>query len=169
MALESSLRRTQTRQIAYAVVLSALAIALSPLSIPLGVAKVFPGQHFINVIAAVLVGPWWGLAIAFVTSLARNLLGIGTPLAFPGSMVGVVLAGLAFRATGRVWLAVLGELIGSAVIGATVGALVVAPLVMHKSMAMLTLILAFLPSVALGAVLGWFGVRALRRAGWLAE
>ena len=49
------------------------------------------------------------------------------------------------------------------------GALVVAPLVMHKSMAMLTLILAFLPSVGLGAVLGWFGVQALRRAGWLDE
>ena len=86
-----------TRLMAYSVALAALAVALSPISIPVGIARVSPSQHFINVIAGALVGPWWGLATALVTSLVRNALGLGTPLAFPGSVFGVVLAGLAFR------------------------------------------------------------------------
>ncbi|MFZ1493641.1 MAG: energy coupling factor transporter S component ThiW, partial [Candidatus Competibacter denitrificans] len=40
-----------TRLVAYSVALAALAVALSPLSIPTGIAKVSPSQHFINVIA----------------------------------------------------------------------------------------------------------------------
>ena len=56
-----------TRLVAYSVALAALAVALSPISIPTGIAKVSPTQHFINVIAGALVGPWWGLAVAVVT------------------------------------------------------------------------------------------------------
>jgi energy coupling factor transporter S component ThiW len=111
-----------TRLIAYSVALAALAVALSPLSIPTGIAKVSPTQHFINVIAGALVGPWWGLAVALVTSLVRNALGLGTPLAFPGSVFGVVLAGLAYRYTRNAYFTALGEVIGTGLIGAAVGA-----------------------------------------------
>ena len=156
-----------TRLVAYSVALAALAVALSPLSIPIGVAKVSPTQHFINVIAGALVGPWWGLGVAVVTSLARNALGLGTPLAFPGSVFGVVLAGLAFRYTRNVYFTALGEVIGTGLIGATVGALLVAPYLMGREIALTVLILPFLLSSFVGAVLGILGLRLLQQLGYL--
>ncbi len=156
-----------TRLVAYSVALAALAVALSPLSIPIGVAKVSPTQHFINVIAGALVGPWWGLGVAVVTSLARNALGLGTPLAFPGSVFGVVLAGLAFRHTRNVYFTALGEVLGTGLIGATVGALLVAPYLMGREIALTVLILPFLLSSFVGAVLGILGLRVLRQLGYL--
>ena len=158
---------TSTRLVAYSVALAALAVALSPLSIPIGIAKVSPTQHFINVIAGALVGPWWGLAVAVVTSLVRNALGLGTPLAFPGSVFGVMLAGLAFRYTRNVYFTALGEVIGTGLVGATVGALLVAPYLMGRDMALTVLILPFLLSSFVGAVLGIIGLHVLRRLGYL--
>ncbi|MGB4946516.1 MAG: energy coupling factor transporter S component ThiW [Candidatus Competibacter denitrificans] len=156
-----------TRLVAYSVALAALAVALSPLSIPTGIAKVSPSQHFINVIAGALVGPWWGLAVAAVTSLVRNALGLGTPLAFPGSIFGVVLAGLAYRYTHNIYFTALGEIVGTGLIGASVGALLVAPYLMGKDIALSLLILPFLLSSTVGATLGVLGLRVLRRLGYL--
>lgn len=155
-----------TRLIAYSVALAALAVALSPISIPVGIAKVSPTQHFINVVAGALV-VWWGLAVALVTSLIRNAIGLGTPLAFPGSVFGVVLAGLAYRYTRNIYFTALGEIIGTGLIGASAGALLVAPYLMGKDLALSILILPFLLSSATGAVLGIAGLRVLRRLGYL--
>ena len=68
--------------------LTALAVALSTFSVPIGASKCFPIQHMVNVMAGVFLGPVYGVAIAFCTSLIRNLMGTGSLLAFPGSMVG---------------------------------------------------------------------------------
>lgn len=156
-----------TRLLAYSVVLAALAVALAPISIPVGVAKLSPSQHFINVLAAALVGPWWGLATAIATSLVRNALGMGTPLAFPGSVFGVLLAALAFRATRNIYWTALGEVIGTGLIGASVGALLIAPYLMGKDIALTVLITPFLLSSVSGAALGVFGLRVLKRLGYL--
>ncbi len=51
---------------------------------PTGIAKAYPVQHAVNVMAAVTLGPIPALLIAFVIGLLRNLLGLGTLLAFPG-------------------------------------------------------------------------------------
>ena len=158
---------SSTRLLAYSVALAALAVALSPLSIPTGIAKVSPSQHFINVIAGALIGPWWGLAVAIVTSLIRNALGLGTPLAFPGSIFGVVLAGLAYRYSRNIYLTALGEVIGTGLIGATIGAVLVAPYLMGKDIALSVLILPFLLSSVAGAILGILGLRILQRLGYL--
>jgi energy-coupling factor transport system ATP-binding protein len=167
MAISTQRAHSTTRRAAYSVVLAALAVALSPISIPTGVAKLSPTQHMINVLAGALLGPWWGLGVAFVTSVVRNALGLGTPLAFPGSIFGVVLAGLAYRASRNAYLTALGEVVGTGVIGATVGALVVAPFIMNKPLGLATLIAPFLLSSVLGAALGVLGLQVLRRAGFL--
>ncbi|HAO33484.1 MAG TPA: energy coupling factor transporter S component ThiW [Candidatus Competibacter sp.] len=163
----ASAANSPTRLVAYSVALAALAVALSPLSIPTGIAKVSPSQHFINVIAGALVGPWWGLAVAVVTSLVRNAVGLGTPLAFPGSIFGVVLAGLAYRHTRNVYFTALGEIIGTGLIGAVVGALVIAPYLMGKEIALALLVLPFLLSSVTGAILGVIGLQMLKRLGYL--
>lgn len=157
-------QRQSTRRLAYSIVLAALGLALSPISIPTGIAKISPTQHLINVLAAVLVGPWWGLAIAFVMALVRNLLGTGTPLAFPGSMIGVLLAGLLYQRWRNDWLAVLGEVVGTGLIGATVAALLVAPLAMGKSPALIAMLTPFAISALVGAVLALASLGLLRKA-----
>jgi len=100
--------------------LVALGTVAAPFSIPIGVAKVFPVQHAINVLAGVLLGPGPAVIAAILTSTIRNLLGTGTPLAFPGSIFGALLAGLAFRYSKKEYFAVAGEVIGTGLIGALV-------------------------------------------------
>ena len=78
---------TSTQKLAIAGVLTAAAVAGSLISVPVAGSKCAPVQHMVNVFAAVMLGPWWGIGIAFCASLIRNLLGIGSLLAFPGSMV----------------------------------------------------------------------------------
>ena len=167
MATVSEVNRSTTRRVAYSVVLAALAVVLSPISTPAGVAKLSPTQALVNVLAGALVGPWWGLGVALVTSIIRNALGLGTPLAFPGSIFGVVLAGLAYRATRNRYLTALGELVGTGIIGAVVGALLVAPYVMGTPIGLTVLIVPFFLSSLLGAVLGVLGLRVLQRTGYL--
>lgn len=87
----------QTRKLTSA----ALLIAIGTLSahliyIPAGVSKCFPVQHAINVMGAVLLGPDYAVAIGFIIACLRNVLGTGSLLAFPGSMIGAALAGLAY-------------------------------------------------------------------------
>jgi hypothetical protein len=44
-----------TRTIARAIILVAIGVALSPFtSIPIGIAKINPTQHFVNIVSAVL-------------------------------------------------------------------------------------------------------------------
>ena len=77
----------------FAGLMVAAGVLLSPMfSFPLGVTKAFPLQHMINIFLAVLCGTRYGTAAAFGTSLIRNLLGTGSLLAFPGSMVGAFLS-----------------------------------------------------------------------------
>ena len=95
---------TSTQKLAIAGVLTAAAVAGSLISVPVAGSKCAPVQHMVNVFAAVMLGPWWGIGIAFCASLIRNLLGIGSLLAFPGSMVGALCCGLVFRLTRKLSL-----------------------------------------------------------------
>ena len=82
-------RRNMTEQVAAAGVLTALAVAGSLISFPIAGSKCAPVQHMVNILAAVILGPAWGTGIAFCASLLRNLMGLGSLMAFPGSMVAV--------------------------------------------------------------------------------
>jgi energy-coupling factor transport system ATP-binding protein len=156
----------KTRQVAYAVVLVAIGVALAPFtSFPIGIAKVNPTQHFVNIVGAVLLGPWWAMGIAFIIGVLRNALGVGTLLAFPGGMIGALLAGLIYRATRNLYLGALGEVVGTGIIAAVVSALVVAPVLMGTTMGMGVLIASFLGSTIIGTVIGVAAIRLLQRAG----
>ena len=89
----------------FAGLMVAAGVLLSPMfSFPLGVTKAFPLQHMINIFLAVLCGTRYGTAAAFGTSLIRNLLGTGSLLAFPGSMVGAFLYGYLYSHTHKLWV-----------------------------------------------------------------
>ena len=156
----------ETRKIARAIILVAMGVAISPFtSIPIGIAKINPAQHFVNVVAAILLGPWWATGIALIIGILRNALGTGTLLAFPGGMIGAFLAGLAYRYSRNIYLGALGEIIGTGLLGAMASALIVAPVLMGKAMALGALIIAFSGSTIAGSILGLLGLKLLERAG----
>ena len=97
----------ETRKLTF----TALFIAVGVLSahlvyIPVGVAKCCPVQHAINVLLAVLLGTRYSVGAAFGVSVLRNILGTGSLLAFPGSMIGAALAGILYARTRSIWGAV---------------------------------------------------------------
>jgi energy-coupling factor transport system ATP-binding protein len=155
----------RTRKVAYAVVLAAIGVALAPYtSFPIGIAKVNPTQHFINVVGAVVLGPWWAVLVAAVIAVIRNALGVGTLLAFPGGMIGALLAGALFAWRRRLSMAAAGEVIGTGLIAPVVCALWVAPVFMGKAIPYLALVPSFLTSTFAGALLGVLALRFLQRA-----
>jgi energy coupling factor transporter S component ThiW len=85
---------------------------------PAGVAKAYPVQHAVNVIAAISLGTGPAIVIAFVIGLIRNLFGLGSLLAFPGGMIGALFAGLLYSKFGKRYFAAVGEVFGTGVIGA---------------------------------------------------
>jgi energy-coupling factor transport system ATP-binding protein len=155
-----------TRKVARAVILVAIGVALSPFtSIPVGIAKINPVQHFVNVLGAVLLGPWWATGIALIIGILRNALGTGTLLAFPGGMIGAFIAGIFYRTTRNIYIAAFGEIIGTGLLGAIASALIVAPVLMKKGMAMGALIITFSGSSLLGSIIGVLALKLLERAG----
>jgi energy-coupling factor transport system ATP-binding protein len=157
----------ETRKAARAVILVAIGVAVSPFtSIPIGIAKINPTQHFVNVVAAVLLGPWWAAGVALAIGVLRNALGTGTVLAFPGGMIGAFLAGLAYRYTRSIYAGALGEIIGTGFFGAVASVLIVAPAFMGKTMALGALMVAFSGSTILGSLIGLFALKLLERAGF---
>ncbi len=155
----------ETKELARAVILVAIAVALSPVFIPVGISKCFPAQHMVNVLSAVMLGPAYAVAIATIAGIIRNILGLGTLLAFPGGMIGALLAGLAYRASKNIYLAGLGEVIGTGILGSLVSVWIVAPLLMGKAMALATLMLAFSVSTLGGAIIAIIALHLLRKGG----
>ncbi len=154
---------THTRDVARAVVLVAVAVALSPFFIPVGISRCFPAQHMVNVIGAVMLGPWYAVAVAFSAAVIRNILGLGTLLAFPGGMIGALLAGLAYRYTKNVYAAGAGEVLGTGLLGALVSVWIVGPVFMGARMAVATLVIAFSVSTIGGTIVGLAALHFLKK------
>jgi energy coupling factor transporter S component ThiW len=154
-----------TRKVSYAVVLTAIAVVLSPFSIPIGPVKIFPVQSMVNVLSGILIGPWYALGVAVAASIIRNITGTGTLFAFPGSMIGAFLVGYVYLLTRNAYLAALGEIIGTGIIAAFVSTLLVAPVFMNRAMDATALVVPFLAAAVTGAIVGVLGVIVLQRAG----
>ena len=154
----------QIKKLAIAGMLAAVAVVCSPLSIPIGASRCYPVQHLVNVLAAVFLGPWYGIGMAFVTSLVRNLLGTGSLLAFPGSMCGALLCGIMFFQTKRLWATYLAEVFGTSVLGGLL-AWPVAVGLMGTEAAAITYMLPFFVSTAGGTVLAAVFVAVLKKSG----
>lgn len=133
---------------------------------PAGIAKAYPVQHAINVLAGVLLGPIPGVIIAFVTGLLRNLMGTGSLLAFPGGMIGAFLAGYMYRKMKKSWGAAIGEIVGSGLIAPLI-AVPYAKILMGTTVASLFFIPPFIVSSISGALIGLFLVnRILKSKVW---
>ncbi len=123
------------KKIALVSVFSALGVVIAPfLWFPFLTTKAFPGQHMINALTGVVLGPLWAAIAALFIGIIRNALGIGTVYAFPGGIPGGIVVGIVywllkrFRKSGKTALvAAFCEPIGTVFIGATLALYLVAP------------------------------------------
>jgi energy coupling factor transporter S component ThiW len=76
-----------------------------------------PFQHCVDVLAAVLLGPWYGCASAFLCGIMRMMCG-RTIQAVAGAIFGPILGGLLYQKTRNIYLVWLGEVIGTGFLGA---------------------------------------------------
>lgn len=161
------MKLSPVKKLALAGVLCAVAVAGSTLSFPVFGSKCAPVQHMVNVLCAVFLGPGYGVGAAFVASLLRNLLGLGSLLAFPGSMCGALLCGLAFWLSKNLPATLIAEVLGTGVLGG-LAAYPVAKLVMGLTPETYTVyIVPFLISTAAGSILAGALVYSLQRSGAL--
>lgn len=130
--------------------------------IPVGVAKCYPVQHTINVLSAVILGPYYAVLNAFAISLLRNIMGTGSLLAFPGSMIGAFLAGIVYRKSGRQFHALVGEVFGTGILGG-IAAYPIAKYIIGKEVAALFFVVPFLVSTLGGSIIGYMILRYLSK------
>ena len=156
--------KSNTKKLALAGVLCAVAVVGSMFSFPVFGSKCAPVQHMVNVLCAVLLGPWYGVAVAFVASLLRNLLGLGSLMAFPGSMVGALCCGLVYHFSKRISLTCVAEALGTGVLGG-LAAYPIAKLLMGLEPAGFTVyMLPFFISTAVGSVLAFVLLKILEKS-----
>lgn len=160
------MKNDRTQKLALAGVFCALAVVGSLFSFPAFGSKCAPVQHMVNVLCGVLLGPGYSVGVAFTAALLRNLLGLGSLLAFPGGMCGALLCGLAYRRTHSLPAALLGEVFGTSVLGGLC-AYPVAIFLMGQSAASVAFyayIFPFLVSTAGGAIISAVVLYGLKRS-----
>lgn len=153
------------KKLAFAGVFTALAVVGSLISFPVAGSKCAPVQHMVNILSAVILGPWWGVGIAFCASLIRNLLALGSLMAFPGSMVGALCCGLMYMFTRKLSLTCIAEAFGTGVLGG-IAAYPVAKLLMGVEPAgLFVYVVPFLVSTVAGSILAYLLITVLEKSG----
>lgn len=92
----------------------AMDVVLSPL---LRVEGIAPMSSVMNVIAAVLMGPVYGTLMALSCGILRMILFGIPPLALTGAVFGAFLSGIGYRLTSKYLGAIIGEFIGTGLVG----------------------------------------------------
>lgn len=163
------MKKTNTKKLALAGVYCAVAVVGSLFSFPVLGSKCAPVQHMVNILCAITLGPVYGVASAFAASLIRNLFGLGSLMAFPGSMFGALLSGIAYSKTKNIPVTLVGEVFGTAILGGLC-AYPVAIFLMGKNAAELAFyvyIIPFLISTAGGAIISAVLIYSLKKSGIL--
>lgn len=147
--------------------LIALGVVISPI---LRVEGMCPMAHFINIVCSVLLGPWYSLACAVLIGIIRmTLMGI-PPLALTGAVFGAFLSGVFYRLSkGKLIFAVLGEVIGTGLIGAVVSYPVMTYLMGREGLSWLFYVPSFTCGTLIGGSIAFFFLRKLADNGMLAK
>ncbi len=153
----------QTRRLIVVAMLACISYVLSTF---VYFPRMAPFQHMMNVITAVLLGPVEAFTAAFITGLMRMILGGRTIQALIGAIIGGPIAGLLYKKTGKLWSALVGEVIGTGIISA----LLVYPFMVQfyglpKETPFWTFIPAYVPSSLMGASLGVLLITVLKKSG----
>ena len=96
----------------------ALGVVISPI---LRIEGTGPMAHLINITCAVFMGPAYAFLCAILIGVIRMMIMGIPPLALTGAVFGAALSGIFYKLSkGKIIAAVLGEIIGTGIIGAIV-------------------------------------------------
>ena len=163
------MKKTDLKKMTVTAIFAAIAVVGSLFSFPVLGSKCAPVQHLVNVLCAVTVGPWWGLAQAFIASLIRNLLGLGSPLAFPGSMCGALLGGLLYKYGKKRPFAYVGEVVGTGIIGGMLSYPIAYFVMGNQAAALFTFVVPFLISTCGGTIIAMIITLPMQKSGLLVK
>jgi energy coupling factor transporter S component ThiW len=158
-------RNTHLFKLIVLSMLVALGVVISPI---LRIEGMCPMAHFINITCAVLLGPWYALLCATTIGVLRMLLMGIPPLALTGAVFGAVLSGLLYRASGgKLICAVIGEVIGTGLIGAIVSYPVMALLYGKTELTWMFYVPLFISGTLIGGTIAYFFLIAMHKNGML--
>ena len=163
------MKKHQTIRLTVAGIFVAVAVVGSLVSFPAFGSKCSPVQHMVNVISGILLGPWYACGIGFLAALIRNLLGLGSLLAFPGSMCGSLLCGLVWKYTRKLLPTLAGEVFGTGIIGGLLAYPIAIAFmgVSSASIGFTAYIIPFLISTVVGSLIAGAVIFALQKNGTL--
>ena len=160
-------RKKSLLKMAVLSMLVALGVVISPI---LRVEGMCPMAHFINIVCAVLLGPWYSLLCAVLIGVIRmTFMGI-PPLALTGAAFGACLSGVFYRASkGNLLFAVLGEIFGTGIIGAVVSYPVMTFLCGKEGLSWLFYVPSFIGDTLIGGSIAFLFLKKLEKNGMLTK
>jgi energy coupling factor transporter S component ThiW len=122
-----------------------------------------PFQHFVDVVAAVFLGPWWACLSAFLCGVMRMASG-RTIQAVTGAIFGPILGGLLWKKTKNIYLVCVGEVIGTGLLGALASFPLMKWFYGLDAQNPLYYIPFYTPSAVVGGIMGVMVLLILKRA-----
>ena len=143
----------------------AVGVVISPI---LRVEGMCPMAHLINITMAVFMGPWYSFLCALAIGLIRmTVMGI-PPLALTGAIFGATLSGILYRVSkGKIWAAVLGEVIGTGLIGSVLSYPVMTYLWGRTGLTWMFYVPSFLMGTIIGGSIAYVLLKSMSRSGIL--
>ena len=147
--------------------LIAIGVVISPI---LRVEGMCPMAHFINIVCSVFMGPWYSLLCAFIIGVIRMVIMGIPPLALTGAVFGAFLSGVFYKLSkGKILCAVLGEIIGTGIIGAIVSYPVMTLIWGKDGLSLFFYVPSFICGTLIGGSIAYFFLRKYADGGMLAK
>lgn len=160
-------RRSAVFKMVVLAMLIAIGVVISPI---LRIEGMCPMAHLINIVCSVLLGPWYSLLCATVIGILRMVFMGIPPIALTGAVFGAFLSGLFYRLSkGKIIFAVLGEVIGTGIIGAIASYPVMTYLYGRTGLTWLFYVPSFIGGTLIGGTIAYIFLKALSRNNTLAK
>ncbi|NMM62955.1 energy coupling factor transporter S component ThiW [Clostridium sp. P21] len=143
----------------------AMGVVVSPI---LRIEGMCPMSSVINITCAVILGPWYALLCATLIGIIRMFLMGIPPLALTGAVFGAFLSGILYRVSkNNLLFAVIGEVIGTGIIGAIVSAPIMTYFWGKKGLTFMFYVPLFFTATIIGGTIAFIFLGALIKNGML--
>lgn len=148
-------------------IMVAIGVVISPI---LRIEGMCPTAHLINIVCAVFMGPWYSLLCATLIGIIRMMFMGIPPLALTGAVFGAFLSGGLYKfSKGKIIFAVIGEIIGTGVIGAIVSYPVMTFLVGKEGITAFYYVPMFITATIMGGSIAYIFLVSLNKTGMLTK